>query len=100
MDYSLKPLYTAFMRLHILHHAGEGKIYGSGIKQELERHGYRISCGTLYPLLHELEERGYLGCSIKVEKGKRRKYYELTAKGRRFLIKAKEKLKELSEELL
>jgi hypothetical protein len=28
--------------------------------EELGRHGYRISPGTLYPLLHNLEKKGYL----------------------------------------
>ena len=28
--------------------------------EELCRHGYTVSAGTLYPILHGLEEKGYL----------------------------------------
>jgi len=31
--------------------------------EELARHGYRISLGTLYPLLHGLEKKGYVRSS-------------------------------------
>ena len=48
-----RDLYSGLMRLHILHHAVEGPVFGLGMAEELARHGYRISPGTLYPLLHE-----------------------------------------------
>jgi outer membrane protein len=51
-----RDLYSGLMRLHILHHAVEGLIFGLGMLEELSRHGYRISPGTLYPLLHGLEK--------------------------------------------
>ena len=44
------------MRLHILHHAAEEPIFGLGMAEEVARHGYRISPGTLYPLLPGLEK--------------------------------------------
>ena len=46
--------------LHVLHHSTEGPIFGLEMAEELARHGYRISAGTLYPLLHGLEKKGYL----------------------------------------
>ena len=55
-----RDLYSGLMRLHILHHAVEGPIFGLGMLEELGRHGYRISAGTLYPLLHGLEKKGYI----------------------------------------
>jgi DNA-binding PadR family transcriptional regulator len=53
-------LYVGLIRLHILHHAAEEPIYGLGMIEELSRHGYKLSAGTLYPLLHGLEKKGYL----------------------------------------
>jgi len=55
-----RDLYAGLIRLHILHHAVEGPIFGLGMMEELGRHGYRISPGTLYPLLQNLERKGYL----------------------------------------
>ncbi len=52
-----RDLYSGMMRLHVLHHAAQGPVFGLGMVEELARHGYRISPGTLYPLLHRLEKR-------------------------------------------
>jgi DNA-binding PadR family transcriptional regulator len=92
-------LYVGFIRLHILHHAVEEPVYGQGIAEELARHGYRISAGTLYPLLHGLERKGYLRSRV-VRQGRRaRRTYRATAGGRRALAAAKEKVRELFGEL-
>ena len=52
-----QDLYSGLIRLHILHHAAEEPIFGFGILEELARHGYRLSAGTLYPLLHGMEKK-------------------------------------------
>ena len=52
-------LLSGFMRIHILHHAAEGEVYGQWLIEELGRHGYRLSPGTLYPMLQAMETRGY-----------------------------------------
>lgn len=94
-----KDLYSGLIRLHILHHAGEEPIFGLGIIEELRRHGYHLSPGTLYPMLHGLERKGYLR-SRKVPAGRRaRRLYVITPKGRTVLRDAKEKVKELFGEL-
>ncbi len=94
-----KDLYAGFIRLHILHHAATERIFGLGIIEELARHGYKISPGTLYPILHGLEEKGYL-VSMREEAGGRiRRVYELTSTGRQVLQSAKEKVRELFGEL-
>jgi DNA-binding PadR family transcriptional regulator len=67
--------------------------------EELEEHGYRVSPGTLYPLLHSLEKSGTLKSYNKLFAGKIRRYYRITPKGRRFLTKAKEQLAELVHEI-
>jgi DNA-binding PadR family transcriptional regulator len=45
---------------HILHHAATEEIHGVWITQELPRHGYDISPGSLYPTLHRLQADGLL----------------------------------------
>jgi len=47
-----QELLSGFIRLHVLHHAAEGDLYGQWMIEELARHGYRVSPGTLYPMLH------------------------------------------------
>lgn len=95
-----KDLYSGLIRLHILHHACQEPIFGVGIMEELARHGYRLSPGTLYPLLHGLEERGYLRSSGKSAGGQARREYSATPKGRKAMIAAKVKVRELFSELL
>lgn len=68
--------------------------------EELRRHGYQVSAGLIYPILHSLEKEGYLKREDKVIEGKVRKYYELTPKGLEILEEAKRKIKELVEEVM
>jgi DNA-binding PadR family transcriptional regulator len=85
--------------LHILYHAVQGPIFGLGIIEELARHGYQLSPGTLYPLLHELERKGYLRSSNKRGERRARRMYRATARGRKALEAAKVRVKELVGEL-
>src|SRR5579863_6434756 len=94
-----KDLYSGLIRLHILHHAAHEPIFGLGIIDELARHGYELSPGTLYPLLHGLERKGYLKSSEEQD-GRRRRVYRATARGRKALAAAREKVRELFGELL
>ena len=95
-----RDLYSGLIRLHILHHAVEEPIFGLGMAEELARHGYKISLGTLYPLLHNLEKKGYLRSS-EHRKGKSlRKVYRATPLGRKALKAAKGKVRELFGELI
>jgi PadR family transcriptional regulator, regulatory protein PadR len=99
-DYSAdRDLFAGLIRLHVLHHASERPVYGAWIIQELSHHGYSLSPGTLYPLLHGLEKKGYLR-SRKVMAAKRsRRIYSITPKGRTVFAAAKEKVRELFGEL-
>lgn len=93
-------LYAGLIRLHVLHHAVEEPIYGLAMIEELARHGYRLSAGTLYPILHGLEAKGYLK-SVRQRMGKTmRRVYRATPAGRRALHGAREKVAELFGELL
>jgi len=71
-------LYSGLIRLHILYHAVEGPIFGLEMAEELARHGYRISLGTLYPLLHGLEKKGYVRSVEKRNGQSIRKVYRAT----------------------
>ena len=94
-----KDLYSGLIRLHILHHAAREPIFGLAIIEELGRHGYTLSAGTMYPILHRLESKGYLR-SVEERSGKRsRRVYRATATGRKVLEAAKEKVRELFGEL-
>ena len=95
-----RDLYSGLIRLHVLHHAAKEPIFGLGMIEELARHGYRISPGSLYPLLHSLEKKGYLR-STEQRKGKSlRKVYRATPFGRKALSAAKSKVRELFRELI
>jgi DNA-binding PadR family transcriptional regulator len=98
-DKVLRKLFLGFIQIHILHHAAKEPVFGLWMKEELEEHGYEISAGTLYPILHNLEKNGLLITSEKVIEGKVRKYYEITEEGKDVLKLAKEKAVELIDEL-
>ncbi|HDN65338.1 MAG TPA: PadR family transcriptional regulator [Methanosarcinales archaeon] len=96
----MRNIFLGFIRIHILHHANEGEIFGVEMMDELRGHGYSISAGTLYPILHSLEDGGYLTRRDTVVDGKVRKYYRITEKGVDALEEAKKKIKELVEEVI
>lgn len=92
-------IYIGLIRLHILHHAVEGDLFGFGMIQELRRHGYELSPGTLYPILHRMEARCLLTSSKKTVNGRVRRVYRATPAGKRTLQDAKDKVRELFAEL-
>ena len=95
-----RDLYSGLIRLHVLHHATEEPIFGLGMIEELNRHGYRISPGSLYPLLHGLEKKGYLRTTEERNGKSLRKVYRATPLGRKALEAAKSKVRELFQELI
>lgn len=94
-----QDLYIGLVRLHVLHHAAEETIFGLGIIRELGRHGYRLGPGTIYPLLHAMERRGWLKSEQRLVSGHNRKVYLATAAGRKALAKARKQVQELYEEM-
>jgi PadR family transcriptional regulator PadR len=93
-------VFLAFVRVHLLHHAAEATFDGMAMLDELQHHGYRLSPGTLYPILHSLGKAGYLSVVRVVVEGKARKYYRITGAGRDALKEVKPKLRELVAEVL
>lgn len=94
-----REFYTGFIRLHILYHAKKEPFYGLWIIKELHRHGYDLSPGTLYPILHRMEKRGYLQSHKELVDGKIRRVYAITSDGETLLENAMGKVRELFSEL-
>ena len=95
-----RSFFLGFIKIHILYHASKEPVFGVWISEELARHGYSISPGTLYPTLHRLERDGYLKRITKVVNGRVRKYYQATDEGELMLEKAKHKIRELVTEVI
>ena len=96
----LRDFFLGFIKIHVLHHAAHEPIYGVAMIAELARHGYQLSPGTLYPLLHGLQEQGLLSREDRVVEGRVRKYYVITQQGSAALQEAKQKIAELVYEVL
>lgn len=80
------------VKIFILHQASQGPVYGNRLSKALHALGYQISPGSLYPLLHTLENSGLLHSRLRVYKGRLRKYYELTEQGRLCLAELRQNL--------
>lgn len=98
-DKVLRKLFLGFIHIHILHHAKDHPIYGAWMVEELREHGYTISSGTLYPILHSMEADGLLSKEDVNTDGKIRKYYTMTEKGEEVLVEARKKAYELFKEI-
>ena len=94
-----RDIFAGLIKLHILYHASKERIFGLWIIEELRRHGYELSPGTLYPMLHRMEKKGYLKSEKEIVKGKVRRVYSITAPGMEMLTEAKSKVRELFGEL-
>ena len=88
------------MRLHVLHHAAREPVHGTWLMTELQTHGHNVSPGTLYPILHSMEDHGLVTSDHSVIDGKRLRRYVITDQGRAALEEAKLMLGHLCHELL
>lgn len=87
-------------KIHILHHAGEEEgIYGHWMLEELREHGYRLSPGTLYPLIARMRSRGWLSEPRSLRQGNTR-VYRLTASGQKVLARLRTSVGELHREVV
>lgn len=98
-DKILRKLFLGFIQIHILYHAKEHPVFGVWMLEELSNHGYTISSGTLYPILHSMESDGLLIREDRNVDGKIRKYYSTTEKGNIVLNEARNKAYELFKEI-
>lgn len=67
---------------------------------ELAHHGYRLSAGTLYPMLHKMERDGYLVSRQEREGRTTRRLHATTLKGKEGLALAKERIREFTGEAM
>lgn len=96
-----REILLGFWKVHILHHAGEGPIYGQWIAEELRHHGYAISPGTLYPILRRMENNGWLRASAKAAPASHaRKEYRLTREGAKVLEFLRGQVREMHHEVV
>ena len=96
----LRDFFLGMMKIHILYHASKEQVYGAAMMEELGRHGYEISPGTIYPMLHGLEREGLVISTHQAVDGKVRRYYTITELGRDALQEARVKGRELVREVL
>ena len=94
-----RDLCSGLIRLHVLYHACKEPVFGLGMIEELARHGYRLSPGTIYPLLDGLEKKGLIRSSRHLVDQRFRRVYRATPAGRKALKTAKLRVKELFGEL-
>ena len=95
-----REIRLAFWKLHILHHAAKGPIYGLWMLEELAEHGHRLSPGTLYPLLARMEGHGWLFSASVHGSPKARREYRITAEGLKLLAQLRREVAELYRELV
>lgn len=94
-----RSILLGFVRLHILNEASKEPIYGIGLLNSLAESGYKLSPGTLYPLLHSFEKANFLTKESVTVDGKVRKYYEITALGREVLLDTQGRLQRLTNDI-
>jgi DNA-binding PadR family transcriptional regulator len=94
----LQRVLAGFIRMHVLHHAEEGKLCGNWMIEELREHGYKVSAGTLYPMLRTMERDGWIKGRNEGD-GSRRRFYSITRPGRSALKEARARLRELFREV-
>ena len=85
-----KTLISGSMAMLILRLLSEKDMYGYEMIDTLRKRSenvFELKAGTLYPLLHSLEDKNYLTCYEQEVSKKVRKYYQLTKEGRKFLEK-------------
>jgi PadR family transcriptional regulator, regulatory protein PadR len=102
-DQISREIHLAFWKVHILHHAGEHPIYGQWLLDELRHHGFRVSPGTLYPVLSRMKDQGWLRAVRRVSASaspKARREYVLTSKGIRALARLRHQVDELHREVV
>lgn len=84
-----KSLLTGSTTMLILKLLESKDMYGYQMIEELEKrsdHTFELKAGTLYPILHALEEQGIVSSYDEEAVGARtRKYYHITSKGKKML---------------
>jgi DNA-binding PadR family transcriptional regulator len=97
-DPVVREFLLGFWKIHILHHAEEQGVYGQWMLEELQRHGYRLSPGTLYPILARMARRGWLEAE-EPERSTEARVYRITPAGADVLAQLRKAVAELGHEV-
>lgn len=94
-----KKLLSGSTTMLLLRLLSEKDMYGYEMIETLRSRSqnvFELKAGTLYPLLHQMEEKSYLTSYEQEASGKTRKYYRITKEGKKQLKKQKEEWLEYS----
>ncbi|MCI8533137.1 MAG: PadR family transcriptional regulator [Lachnospiraceae bacterium] len=98
-----KSLVSGSMAMMILKLLSEKDMYGYEMIDTLRKRSenvFELKAGTLYPLLHSLEDKRYLLSYEQEAVGKIRKYYQITKNGRKHLEEKKSQWQEYSRAVM
>ncbi len=98
-----KSLVSGSMAMMILKLLSEKDMYGYEMIDTLRKRSenvFELKAGTLYPLLHSLEDKQYLVSYEQEAVGKVRKYYQITRDGRKHLEEKKSQWQEYSRAVM
>jgi len=98
-DPFVREFLLTFWKIHILHHAEEERgVYGMWMIEELSHHGYRLSPGTLYPILARMAHRGWIK-AVEPRSSRDARVYRITPAGAEVLDRLRRALAELDGEV-
>ena len=95
-----KELLKGSTKMLILEMVKDENMYGYQMIKKLKEKSnnvFEFKEGTLYPILHSLEEKGLISSYWDDTTGKKRKYYAITIKGKKSLKEKNEEWKIFSE---
>jgi DNA-binding PadR family transcriptional regulator len=96
-----REILLSFWKIHILFHGAAGPVVGQWMLKELRHHGYDVSPGTLYPILHRMERLGWLRSETGASGGLRaRRSFYTTELGKEVLAIALRQLNEVRGETM
>lgn len=94
-----REVVLGLLKIHILHHACCEGVVGNQILLELRSHGYEVSPGTLYPMLHRMKRAGWLALASSTPGAHGSRRYEITPRGQEQLETFRHAVRELHREI-
>lgn len=95
-----REILVSLWKIHVLHHAAQGPVVGQWMLRELREHGYDVSPGTLYPILHRMERLGWLRSEADESGGqKAKRSFYATEAGKEVLTVVLGQMRELKDEI-
>lgn len=95
-----RDLLRGSLDLMVLSVLADGSQYGYSIQKKLDSASLgkvKLPAGTLYPLLHRLESEKLIRCRWDDSTGRKRKWYDLTPKGKKRLTAQANQWKQYAE---